>query len=196
MRLLPAADDSFGELSPPKKRDALSLAAAESDYPENLIEKDVWVVETLRTLDEAPFGRHLTFKGGTSLSKVWRAIRRFSEDIDITYDIRDFASDLMGNQDDGDLLPSRSQVKRWNRAIRHRLSEWVQDVAKPTVETGLERDGFVAATRSEGEKLYISYEPTFDGYGFIRPEVTVDFGARSTGEPEKHVSSSAPQLRL
>ena len=63
-------------------------AEAEGPHPAFLIEKDIWIVATLSVLFEAPFGRHLVFKGGTSLSKVWHAIRRFSEDIDITCDIR------------------------------------------------------------------------------------------------------------
>jgi len=52
------------------------------------LEKDVWVVATPRALFEAPFVGHLTFKEGTSLSKAWCAVRRFSEDFDITRDIR------------------------------------------------------------------------------------------------------------
>lgn len=39
--------------------------------------KDTWVVATLGVLFEAPFGQNLVFKGGTSLSKVWRVVRRF-----------------------------------------------------------------------------------------------------------------------
>lgn len=50
-----------------------------------MIEKDFWVCWTLRQLFSLPgIGDHLIFKGGTSLSKVWRAIERFSEDIDVS----------------------------------------------------------------------------------------------------------------
>ena len=45
-------------------------------------------MHTLRALMESPYGSDLTFKGGTSLAKAYHAIRRFSEDLDITYDIR------------------------------------------------------------------------------------------------------------
>lgn len=48
------------------------------------VEKDFWVCWTLRELFTLPgIGEHLTFKGGTSLSKAWKLIRRFSEDIDL-----------------------------------------------------------------------------------------------------------------
>ena len=48
-------------------------------------------MQALDVLFSAPFGKDLVFKGGTSLSKAYQAIRRFSEDIDITYDIRALA---------------------------------------------------------------------------------------------------------
>lgn len=52
-----------------------------------IVEKDLWVCWTLRTLFGLPAsGPHLTFKGGTSLSKGWKLIDRFSEDIDIVID--------------------------------------------------------------------------------------------------------------
>jgi len=176
----------FQDLSPDDRRDALEVAERNGSHKAHLLEKDVWVVATLGILFEAPFAGHLTFKGGTSLSKVWRAIRRFSEDIDITYDIRAFAPDLVSGSGVEALPPTRSQEKRWTRAIRARLGEWVRDQACPIVEEGLSRAGFVARVRADAERLYIGYEPLFEESGFVRPEVIVEFGARSTGEP--HVS--------
>ena len=66
-------------LSASEKREALEVAERRRGQETHLLEKDTWIVATLRVLFKAPFGRHLVFKGGTSLSKVWRAIRRFSE---------------------------------------------------------------------------------------------------------------------
>ena len=123
------------------------------------------------------------FKGGTSLSKVWQAIRRFSEDIDITYDIRSFAPDLVAGGDEEALPPTRSQERRWTKAIRPRLAEWVRERAGPLIEEELARGGFVAWIRAEAERLYIRYDPLFEVRRIVRPEVQVDFGARSTGEP-------------
>ena len=141
------------------------------------------LLRPLNVLFEAPFGRHLVFKGGTSLSKVWRAIRRFSEDIDITYDIRGFAPELVAGGDEEALPPTRSQERRWTRAIRPRLADWVRDIAGPLVQEELARAGFPALVRSEAERLYVGYEPLFEAHGIVRPEVQIDFGARSTGEP-------------
>ena len=180
------AETRFQDLSADDRRDALEVTERNSSYKAHLLEKDVWVVATLGVLFDAPFGPHLTFKGGTSLSKVWRAIRRFSEDIDITYDIRAFAPDLVSSAGDEALPPTRSQEKRWTRAIRTRLTEWVRDQARGIVEEGLSRAGFVARIRAEGDRLYIGYEPLFEEIGFVRPEVMVEFGARSTGEPHSN----------
>ena len=177
------AETRYPDLSVDDRRDALEVAERSSSQKAHLLEKDVWVVATLRVLFDAPFAEHLTFKGGTSLSKVWRAIRRFSEDIDITYDIRAFAPDLVSGVGDEALPPTRSQEKRWTRAICARLADWVRDRACPTVEEGLARAGFAAQVRAEAERLYIGYEPLFEETGFVRPEVMVEFGARSTGEP-------------
>ena len=179
------ADARYQDLSAADRRDALEVAERSSSQKAHLLEKDVWVVATLRVLFDAPFAGHLVFKGGTSLSKVWGAIRRFSEDIDITYDIRAFAPDLVAGAGDDALPPTRSQEKRWTRAIRARLAEWARDDARPIVEEELARAGHVARVRAVAERLYIGYEPLFEETGFVRPEVMVEFGARSTGEPHK-----------
>ncbi len=179
------AETQFQALSADDRRDALEVAERSSSRKAHLLEKDVWVVATLKVLFDARFGAQLTFKGGTSLSKVWRAIRRFSEDIDITYDIRAFAPDLVARVGDEVLPATRSQEKRWTRAIRARLAEWVRNRACLIVKEELARAGFAARVRAEAERLYIGYEPLFEETGFVRPEVIVEFGARSTGEPRR-----------
>ena len=177
------AEQGFQDLSPDDRRDALEVAERSSSHKAHVMEKDVWVVAALGILFEAPFAEHLTFKGGTSLSKVWRVIHRFSEDVDITYDIRAFAPDLVSGAGDEALPPTRSQERRWTRAIRARLADWVRDEACPIVEGGLADAGFVARCRVEAERLYVGYEPLFETSSFVAPEVIVEFGARSTGEP-------------
>jgi len=178
-------DAPYQRLSVEDRRLALRVAEDASGRRGFLLEKDIWVVATLEILFRAPFAGHLIFKGGTSLSKVWRAIRRFSEDVDITYDIRAFAPDLVAGAGEEALPPTRSQQKRWTRAIRGRLDEWVRDQALPVVREGLGLAGFSANVRAEGDRLYVRYEPLFEETDFVRPEVKVEFGARSTGEPHR-----------
>lgn len=179
------ADVRYQDLPGDDRRDAIEVVERRSGYRAHLLEKDIWIVTTLRALFDAPFAGHLTFKGGTSLSKVWRAIQRFSEDIDITYDIRALAPDLVSGAGDEALPSTRSQEKRWTRAIRARLVEWVRDHACPLVAEGIARTGFVAEVRAEADSVFVGYESLFEQASFVRPEVKVEFGARSTGEPHK-----------
>ena len=182
---MPARDTPFQSLPTEVKRRTLERAESSGGVLPHLLEKDIWIVETLRVLFESSVGGDLIFKGGTSLSKAWRAIRRFSEDIDITYDIRAFAPDLVGAAGEEALPPTRSQEKRWTKAIRNRLAVWVREQALPTVERGLARNGFAARLRAEGERLHVDYDPMFDDYGVVLPTVIAEFGARSTGEPRE-----------
>ena len=59
------------------------------------------------------------------------------------------------------------------------------DQALPSVETNLAEAGLSAELRAEGDHVFVAYEPLFDNYGFVRPEVLVEFGARSIGEPRE-----------
>jgi len=173
----------FQFLSAGDRRDALRVAQDKSHRRAFLIEKDIWVVAALEALFSAPFAAHLTFKGGTSLSKVWNAIDRFSEDVDITYDIRAFAPDLVAGAGDEALPASRSQQKRWTQAIRSRLVDWVGEVACPAIGEKLAGAGFTAGVHADRDRVFIRYTPLFEQSGMLRPEVMVEFGARSTGEP-------------
>ena len=68
----------FLQMTPDDRREALDVAAGRSGRPPHLLEKDVWVVWALDVLFQAPFGKHLVLKGGTSLSKAFRGGNRFS----------------------------------------------------------------------------------------------------------------------
>ena len=175
----------FQRLSAPDRRELLDSVVGVSGHPSQLFEKDIWVVQTLSVLFGSHFGADLVFKGGTSLSKAYRAIRRFSEDIDVTYDIRRFVPELVGDAGKEALPPTRSQERRWTRIIRPRLVEWTREEALPTLAEGMTADGWPAELRAEGDRVYVAYDPLFGDYGFVQPEVIVEFGARSTGEPRE-----------
>ncbi len=65
------------------KANAYTQIAEKTGMAPYAVEKDWWVVQTLAIIFEMGIGAHLVFKGGTSLSKAWRLIDRFSEDIDL-----------------------------------------------------------------------------------------------------------------
>jgi len=64
-------------------KDAITATAQQLNIPEIYIEKDYWVTLALKTIFESPAGNDAVFKGGTALSKCYRLIERFSEDIDL-----------------------------------------------------------------------------------------------------------------
>lgn len=174
--------DPFLLLPAEDRLEALSVAADRSGRPAHLLEKDAWVVWALATLYGSLLGEHLVFKGGTSLSKAYGVIRRFSEDVDLTYDIRALAPDLVG--DNGEALPkTRSEEKRWTSAVRERLPQWVAEAVQPVIAEALAGKSLSAVIRVDGEKLFIDYEATTAGSGYVSPSVMLEFGARSTGEP-------------
>jgi len=171
-------------LSVKDKIDALEAAASNLGRPADLLEKDIWVVWALNALFESEVGDHLVFKGGTSLSKVYKAIDRFSEDVDVTYDIRQIIPDLIS--DPASPYPSsRSQAKKWTETVRERLSGLIETDIVPVLAARIKSEKLSASLRQENEQLYLDYKAVRGGSGYVRPAVLLEFGARSTGEPDK-----------
>jgi hypothetical protein len=178
--------EAYLSLPAGERSEVLAIAADRLDRPADLLEKDFWVVWTLSTLFDTPLGQGLTFKGGTSLSKAYQLIDRFSEDIDLTYDIRHLIGDLI--PDRNSLPTTRSQAKKWTDTVKARLPEWIHQNVLPIIEAGLQRDGLQAHCEqggSDGEKLYIHYDAIERGTGYVSPSVQLEFGARATGEPHE-----------
>ena len=189
--------ESWFELSSADQSEALEVAAGRSGRPAHLLEKDIWVVWALSAIYDSPLGDSLTFKGGTSLSKVYKVIDRFSEDIDLTYDIRELVSDLLR---DGNPIPaSASQEKKITSAVRSRLPQWIEQTVQPVIEQALAASGLQAALSLAGkdnDKLIIAYPATKKGTGYAAATIQLEFGARATGEPHQrhHVACDIAPL--
>lgn len=177
--------ESFFALSRQDQREALEHGRAATGRPAHLLEKDIWVVWALDALFSSPLAADLTFKGGTSLSKVHRLIDRFSEDIDLTYDIRQLIPDLTGKDD---MPATRSQAQRWTQAVRHRLPGWIAVQVIPMLEQALARDRIDARLELGGagqDQLLVHYPALAQGTGYVAPVVTLEFGGRATGQPHQ-----------
>lgn len=106
--------DEFARLPDDERRVYFEQAAAQLGLSAVIIEKDFWVCWCLRRLFSIDvFQDHLTFKGGTSLSKVYRIIDRFSEDVDIAIE-RGF----LGFGGDHDPEKARSGKEQQRRIVR------------------------------------------------------------------------------
>lgn len=173
-------------LSRTDQAEALEAAAAKTGRPPHLLEKDIWVVWALSIIFESQLAEKLTFKGGTSLSKVYKIIDRFSEDIDLTYDIRELVPDVLR---EGNPIPaSTSQAKKITNTVRDRLPGWIQNTVQPILEAGLKSRGIqaeLALAGKEDEKLIITYDSVKLGTGYAAPTIQLEFGGRATGEPHQ-----------
>jgi predicted nucleotidyltransferase component of viral defense system len=69
---------SWHSLPDEQKVNILNEISTTTGYPTNIIEKDWWVTVALKAVFSTPWVNHLVFKGGTSLSKSWNLIERFS----------------------------------------------------------------------------------------------------------------------
>jgi hypothetical protein len=177
-------DQPFLHLPKDQRAEALAVAANASGRPDNILEKDVWVVWVLNALFDSHFGEHLCFKGGTSLSKAYGIIDRFSEDVDVTYDIRTVLSEQLGNAEPDPVPDTRSQGDKWTKAVRKRLPEWIEEVALGTVRARIESEGIPAEVMVEDCSLILSYEQAATRPNeYVPAQILIEFGARATGEP-------------
>src|SRR5450432_982845 len=113
------------------RRDLFQETANRRGLSPLVIEKDFWVCWTLKHLFAIPsLGPHLIFKGGTSLSKVFRLIQRFSEDIDVS-----LRRDYLGfdGVNDPEQAASKSQQKKRVEALREKCRHVVQSEVKETL---------------------------------------------------------------
>ena len=204
----------FLAAKPEDRRDAFLGAARRLGTPEQNIEKDFWVTWTLDVLFNGLPSAHprLLFKGGTSLSKAYGLISRFSEDIDITV----FREDL-GQAASIEELESLSRKKREARldAIKIACREYIQktllaqfeiNVLAALAASGIEvNDPMVVVSPDDpdGQSLlfwYPSVTTAKDDY--IRPAVKIEAGAKSALDPHQdltiraYVSDELPRLSL
>jgi hypothetical protein len=173
--------ENYLTLSREERLEALGVAATASGRPAHLLEKDVWVVWALQGLFASPFGKHLVFKGGTSLSKGYGIIQRFSEDIDLTYDVRELIPEFA--KGDAPIPATRSQADKWIDAVRTKLDVWVKSEVPPILQKHAEATGVDVTLTVEGSKIHVNYDPLAERPDYVPPRVTLEFGARSTGEP-------------
>ncbi len=153
-----------------------------------VLEKDVWVCWALRALFTMPDSLPMAFKGGTSLSKVYGAIARFSEDIDITLDYRG----LDGSFDPFAEGVSRTRLKRFSDDLKSFVCDHVQRVVAPhfkrTLAAEFDAGAFQVEVSADGEQLRVRYPTVLEALGdYVGNSVLIEFGGRNITEPnEEH----------
>jgi len=160
----------------------LNNAAIESGIDVTILEKDLWVCWLLGRLAEVPGLPTVTFKGGTSLSKVHKLIHRFSEDIDLTLARPAQLADPMERG------ISSNERKRRLRAV----TDWAVEVVGDAILSGL-RNRCASLRGAGGWELELSevdtqsilfrYPAPVGSSAYLKPVVMLEFGARGDPHP-------------
>lgn len=189
--------DTFLQMPADRRRRLCEEAQAVLGLPAESIEKDFWVCWTLRELFAFPdIGPQLTFKGGTSLSKCWRLIERFSEDIDLVVD-----REALGFG--GDNAPQQAGISGKERerrleALKAAAQAHVRNILKPALGTVLKQKlpANMHWTLTEEQSadgtvnLLFAYPGALLPRSGLIPIVKIEPGARSDTEP-----TETPEIR-
>lgn len=166
-------------------------ASQESGLGVAMVEKDFWVTLILRILfSKAPMHEWFTFKGGTSLSKVYKLIDRFSEDIDLSIDRKHLGFEGFN---DPKQAGSRSKRETALEELNRVCAKRIQEVIQPTLKTELDRT-LGAQKRwqlrlDSKDSMTLLFEFPTTGKGWRRtsfqPAVRIEFGARAETWPSQ-----------
>jgi hypothetical protein len=161
-------------------------AAFERRMHPAVLEKDFWVCWFLAiAFGNAELGDHMLFKGGTALSKVFRVIERFSEDLDLG-----IPPERLGiTEEEVEHAASRTQRERWMKRLQDSCAAAVRERFQPVLEQavvevlGLRVGGarwleFVTDRATHSPVLFFHYPTTqAEGFPYLRRAVKLEFGS-------------------
>jgi predicted nucleotidyltransferase component of viral defense system len=163
------------------KRNAFIQIAEETGMSAFAVEKDWWVSRTLEIIFQMDIAKHLVFKGGTSLSKAWNLINRFSEDIDLAIDM-DFFMTPTKNWSKGERTKLRKTAGEYSTSI------FFVELEAEFLKRGFENLHFTIVETSESDRdprvLEIQYPNLIEQQtGYMLPRIQIEVSCRSLREP-------------
>jgi hypothetical protein len=176
---------SFLELPTDERRLYIEQAAVRRNVSAVVLEKDFWVCWLLGILFESEFAGSLVFKGGTSLSKVFGVIERFSEDIDLSLSPAFLKLPEAGT--------SRNQANKWMTKAEAACGAAVRNQIGPAMEAAVESVlgkserawfEFLTDHNTNSPVLlfhYPSSQPT--GFDYLKRSVKLEFGSLTDQQP-------------
>lgn len=175
----------FLELSSSERRLYIEQAAIRKNVSPVIMEKDFWVCWLLNILFRSEFAKNLVFKGGTSLSKVFGAINRFSEDIDLSLSPSFLKLPEVGT--------TRNQVHKWMDKAEIACEVAVQTQIMPILEAEVTnvlgkseqiRFEFLKDPNTHSPVLLFHYpSSTATGFDYIKRSVKLEFGSLTDQQP-------------
>ncbi|MFV0500926.1 MAG: nucleotidyl transferase AbiEii/AbiGii toxin family protein [Bacteroidales bacterium] len=173
----------FLQLPDKEKIELINQMHNETNLPQVIIEKDLWVTAVLRALFELPYADNISFKGGTSLSKCWNLIERFSEDVDIAINREYFGFT-------GDSFTIRQISKELRKKTCKFIRETLQfDLHKSMLNNGIPHNLFSVSmditpiTTVDPERVFVEYQSVFVTDKYIKNTVILEVSGRSMKEP-------------
>lgn len=170
---------TFYKNKPEERNAVFETIGNDIGIPASAVEKDWWVVQTLALIQELEAAPHIVFKGGTSLSKAWNVIERFSEDIDLALD-----KAFLGIEE----CTTVKQVKKLRSATR----KYIYTYFIPELQARFKEVGYtdvkIELYEEEGENLepvqiLVKYDTCTSPSTYTKPEVKIEIGSRSLREP-------------
>lgn len=167
-----------------ERLDLLRLVSGKANLPDFMIEKDWWVTMALESIFTCDLHKSFAFKGGTSLSKSWNLLHRFSEDIDIVID-----KSLFGVKDDQEL--GRSQREKLRDAAHAFVMKTVQPMLHATMlAMGIPESTFkIYAEESKSSDqdptiILLDYASLTEiKNDYTKAQVKIEIGVRAMMEP-------------
>ena len=183
--------DAILQLSSSQRVEMFQRTTQQTGMDAVIVEKDFWVCWTLKELFQLPeIGEHLIFKGGTSLSKVFKIIERFSEDIDVSID-RGFLGFGGANEPEAGASNKEKQrrIEALKTACQQKIAKELLPALTAAIQTKVSRDD-QWSLRSDDEDpdqqtFLFEYPTSFtpDVTGYIRRMVKIEMGARADHWP-------------
>lgn len=170
------------KLSKERKIEILNQVSSRTGLPPIAIEKDWWVTVTLHCAFNQQYSPNIVFKGGTSLSKGWNLIERFSEDIDLAIDRKNFGFE-------GDL--SINQIKKLRKkSCAFAANTFVSDLSKSFSDLNADDDCEVKAIITEESDrdpqiIEINYYSVLEKSDYLPSRVLIEVSSRSLMEPSE-----------
>ena len=187
--------ESVARLSDKERRELFTETAARKGMTPAIVEKDFWVCWTLGRLFAHPdLSRLLMFKGGTSLSKVFNLIERFSEDIDLILDWR-----VVVGEEDPMAVRSATKQEALNESINARATEYISRELLPMISGMVDPVCRCELTGDDPHALNVIYPAAFSD-AYLRPEVRLEIGPLAAWLPsdnfqiKSYAAEAFPQL--
>lgn len=186
--------DKVANLSTEQRKELFSETARMMHTTNAIIEKDFWVVWVLdKIFSDDRLKKILMFKGGTSLSKVFDLIGRFSEDIDLILDWN-----LLSADDPNDKR-SKNKQDKYNKEVNESAKAYIKNTLLPIISQITSAHCKCEINGEDEHNININYPAAFDDQ-YLRPQILLEIGPLAawlpsdTYEISSYSSQHFPQL--